>query len=239
MNMQNNQYSVFLAEDDPIIREIVTGYISSFPQLRLDGIASSYECAETNLNSNKYNLLILDIVLGESNIFDLLGKLILLPYIIFISSFDRYAIRAYDIGAIDYILKPISIDRFQQSINRFIKSSYPITEQGNSQNYIFFKYQGKNHYIPLCDIIFITAKGRNTILETDSEQFNCPFNISMIERKINDVQFIRIHKSYIINKKYIKQLVHSKSGLYHIRLKDDDSNLPVGRSYVKNLRIVQ
>lgn len=244
MDPNDKKYSVCFVEDDPLVKEMVSDFIQSIPQLSLEKVTGDGIIAEKILKSRSFDLLILDIQIQEINIFDILNRVRNYSYIIFVSSLDNFAIKAFEIGAIDYILKPVSFERFSQAVNRFLSikskngpsSLRNVSENATNQT-LFFKFKNKLNAIPLNRVVYISAYRRNTILETEDEQIISPFSISEIIKEIPEKLFIRIHKSYIINISKVKQLVHNKSGLYDVILNDlDDTMLPVGRKYSATLK---
>lgn len=236
--MSQKVYKISLVIDDPALEAIIVKFIKPFPQLIVSKTASITTFFNTKISLNSCDLLILNIENQEVNILNLLKKHNASSYTILISTSNKYAVKAFELGLLDYIIKPFSKKRFSISMQRFLDRCNSRGFNGNNtQNNLFYKYKNKLFSIPIYKINFISAIKRNTLIETDEEQFTCPFSISELELKFSKFSFIRIHKSYIVNSSLIKNMVHKKSGLHDLNLNDsEDTILPVGRKYSNSVK---
>lgn len=236
----NNQYSVIIVEDETPSREILKKNLSEFPEFKLQNIARNGKDALQILNENKYDLLFLDINLPLMSGLEVLDNLKKdLPYIIFVTGYDKYAMKAFEIGAIDYLLKPYTKERFRQSINRFI--SFKKENKRYDLNYekhcLPFKENRTQCLVAFNDIIYISSHGKHTVVHTEEKDFDSATLMKDIESKLIPDMFMRIHKQYIINIYYITKLKSSSGGRYIAILKDSDENaLPVGRIFMQPLK---
>lgn len=237
--MENKKYKVIVVEDILQAQKLIIKYLSSRPELELVDIAKDGKEALDKLKSNKYDLLLLDVNLPVMFGIDVLENLEELPYVIFITAHDEYAVKAFEFGAVDYLLKPIENDRFNQAIDRFlnvIKSSQNI-QKDLKKKCLFFKEKRKQRIVPFDDIIYLSSSGKHTIIHCENEDFETSDIIKNIGTKLPSNIFSRIHKQYIVNIQYIKKFEHNMGWQYRIVLKDfDDTILPVGKKYVSHLK---
>ncbi len=236
LKVKKEQYRVLFVEDNDVEKEIISSMIKNEESLILAETVSSCQDVLSFLQNHTVDLLIMDIDLPDGSSIDLIVKEIDNIDIIFITAHDNFAVKAFDVGAVDYILKPVTEGRFKQAMERLRK-----IEKTNKLKRIdsVFKYhfKSKHYLIPLENIYFIKANGRNVVIHGRDDTSICPYSISTMLEKLESSIFMRIHKSYIINLSYINKLYHEGSGHYHVVLADGDDNvLPVGRKYAKELR---
>lgn len=237
-----NSYSVLIAEDELPSRELLVEYLIKRPELRLEGIAKNGEEALEKLREKKYNMLFLDINLPVMTGIEVLEKLDEIPYLIFTTAYDKYAIKAFELGAIDYLLKPFTQNRFNQAVDKAllaIKSHKKNLESAESLGFSF--KEGENYYIvPYEEIIYISSSGRHIVVHTEEKDFEISGLLKDLEVKLSAYgsnSFFRIHKQFIVNIRFVARYQYILGGQYEIYLKDsDETALPVGRKYALPLK---
>jgi DNA-binding LytR/AlgR family response regulator len=232
-------YSVLIAEDEMPARELLVDYLLTRPELKLSGIAKNGAEALEKLSSREYDLAFIDIDLPRMTGIEVLEKLKDSPYIIFTTAHEAYAIKAFDFGAVDYLLKPFTLERFNLSIDKFlnlIKAGGRPDDSGAAAGFTF-KEQGKHYILPYDKIIYFTSHGKKTIVHTDEREYESHAILKFIESRLPQDLFIRIHKQYIVNIRQIKAIEYYIGGQYIAFLNDsDESSLPVGKKYAPFLR---
>ena len=181
-----NKKTVFIVEDNRHQLEEIIEFISARPSLELSGFSRNGREALEFFNKNSVDLLLLDINLPGYNGVEILERLENPPYVIFITAYDEYAIRAFELGAIDYVLKPFSEERLNTAIDRFIVFSNkvdtiqkPVKKLG-----LPFRSNGNNYFISYDDIMYFTANGKNTIIHTEKKDFE---SITKLTAKLDDI----------------------------------------------------
>ncbi len=230
--------SVFIVEDNIHQLEEVKRCVASHPSLILSGYSRNGKEALEKLRTGSVDLLLLDINLPECSGVELLESLENPPYVVFITAYDDYAIKAFELGAIDYILKPLTNDRFNMSIKRFLSNSEktiplqkPLRELG-----ISFKGQGGNFFISYDDIVYLTASGKATIVHTVDKDFDASCLMKDFESRLSSGRFVRVHRKYLVNTSFLSH-ARSKHNNFILYLKDDDdTQIPVGKSYQKEIK---
>jgi two-component system response regulator LytT len=231
--------SVFIAEDEQPALELLTDYILNIPELKLGGIARDGVEAFKKLSENTYDLLFMDINLPVISGIEVLEKLESIPYVIFTTAYDQYAIKAFEMGVVDYLLKPFSSERFNQAAEKAIKAIYDKKSclESLQQLGLSFK-EHENHYILAYeDIIYLSSHARHTVIHTEKRDFETALLLKNIEQRLPENLFIRIHKQYVVNLKHVSHFQYFIGGQYVVYLLDEDkTTLPVGRSFASVLK---
>jgi DNA-binding LytR/AlgR family response regulator len=232
-------YSVIIAEDELPARELLIDYLLTRPELKLCGVARNGEEALRKLTDEEFDLLLLDIQLPVFSGLEVLERLDDIPYVIFTTAYDQYAIRAFDFGAIDYLLKPFSLDRFNQSIDRFLAEkadNKPCAIRPHDFG-LSFKENGKHYLVSYQDILYISSHAKHTVIHTEDKDFETSCILKEIELKLPADIFFRVHKQHILNIGFVSNIEYNIGGQYIAFLKDkDESSIPIGRLYAPALK---
>ncbi len=235
-------FSVLIAEDEVPARELLVDYLVTRPELQLSGIARNGEEAYTKLSKNDYDLVFMDINLPRLSGIEVLDRLKSVPYVIFTTAYDRYATRAFDVGAVDFLLKPFDMERFNRSVEKFLnlkETSVRKNQAGRSMPGVGLAYRdgGRHRILPYDEIIYACSRGKNSVLHTISGAMEVPMMLKDLEIKIPAEFFVRIHKQHVVNIRFITEVEYYIGGQYIAYLKDEDeSALPVGRKYAAYLK---
>ncbi len=235
----SDAYSVLIVEDEIPARELLVDYVLTRPELRLSGIAKNGEEAFEKLSGNKYDLAFIDIDLPRMTGIEVLEGLKELPHIIFSTAHEAYAIRAFEFGAVDYLLKPFTLERFNRSIEKFLnlQKTGGRQDEGGAATGFTFREQGKHYILPYEKIIYFTSHGKKTIVHTDEREYESRAILKSVEGKLPQNSFVRIHKQHIVNITRIKAIEYYIGGQYIAFLNDsDETSLPVGKKYAPFLR---
>lgn len=193
-------------DDEPIAREIIEIFIGKTSFLELLGSFGKPLDALHFLQNNVVDIILTDIEMPQISGLQLINSLSYQPATIFITAYRQYALESFDIGVVDYLVKPVPYDRFLKAVNRavdFLNKSILTQEQ---VNFIFIKSEYKLIKILFEDIVYIEAlKDYLRIHISEKERFVTHSTMKSIEDKLPDY-FFRIHRSYIINTKFTKSL---------------------------------
>lgn len=162
-------------------------------------------------------------------------------HIVFVTAYEKYAIDAFNVNAVGYILKPVTVSGIQKILNKLEKLNEK-TEKSNSQNtetegeYNLSKIVGmKNSQYVMFDeseIYFIMALDRELVMYTKNDEYRIKYNISFWEEKLRNKGWIRCHRSYLINTKYISRISPMFNSTYVVHLKNRQEEIPVSRTYI-------
>ena len=236
---------VIIVDDESAGRKLITEYLAHYPELILVGEANNGVDAVRLINEFKPDLIFLDIQMPGMNGFEVLPHLEEIPQIIFSTAFDKYALQAFEVHAVDYLLKPYTLERFKQAIERIRSneaspnSVKPLAEklmmeQAKYPERILVEAAKKLITIATADIVWVEAYGDYSRLHTLKEVYLSNFGISNLENKLNPDIFIRVHRSAIININFIKE-VNKYPGSYDVLMQTEDK-VTVSRGYMENLR---
>ena len=222
-----------IVDDDQMSCKILEGFVSKSSALNLLGTFSDSVEARNILTQRKdIDLVILDIQMPELNGFDFIGSLDNPPNIIIVSSAEEYALKAFDFNVVDYLLKPVSYGRFLKAIDKTVR--YFSRKESNStvDEEIFLKKGSSLVKLKLGDIIFIEALENYVTLNTNNDKFTIHFTMKAIESQLPSSVFIRVHRSYIINKSMIQTI---KENSLDLNVGGTLRNIPVGKSFRDSL----
>lgn len=222
-----------IVDDDKLSCKILEGYVSKFASLNLIGTFMDSVAARNIITERKdIDLIILDIMMPEMDGFDFIGSLDYPPNIIIVSSAEEHAVRAFDFNVVDFLLKPVAYARFCKAIDKtfryFARKETPST--GDEE--IFIKKGSSLVKLKLKDIIFIEALENYVTLTTNDDRFTIHFTMKAIENQLPSGVFIRVHRSYIINKSMIQAI---KENSLDLAVGPVVKNIPVGKSFRDSL----
>lgn len=222
------KYKCIIVDDEPLARELITSHLVNFENFELVESFENALKAYTFLETNTVDLIFLDIEMPllKGNAF--LKKLKNPPKVIFTTAYREYAIEGYELNVIDYLLKPITFDRFFVSIEKFKQLQTPQKEiKPINDNHIFVTSGSKNIKIVFDEILYVESlKDYITIHLESGKSHHIKQNISVFE-KLLDYNFVRIHRSFIIQTK--KLTAYSKN-----EVEINFVEIPIGNSYKEN-----
>lgn len=233
---------VLIADDEEAGRILIKEYLSDFPDLVLLAEVNNGVDAITEINRFKPDLVFLDIQMPGKTGFEVLGYLEEIPQIIFSTAYDQYAIQAFEVHAVDYLLKPYTKNRFKKAIERLESGSKDvgalaesvIMEREDCPERVLVQQNKKLITIAVTDIIWIEAYGDYSKLHTEASTFVSNYGISGLEEKLNPKTFLRVHRSSIINLEKVKEL-HKYGKSYDVTLENGDI-VRVSRGYLDAIK---
>ncbi|MCE2996039.1 MAG: LytR/AlgR family response regulator transcription factor [Cyclobacteriaceae bacterium] len=238
-----------IIDDEKLARDLLREYLESMEDIELlDECAKGSEAVE-KINKLKPDLIFLDVQMPGMTGFEVLDEIDHEPYVIFITAYDQYAIRAFEKNAVDYLLKPLDEDRFRQAVTRALKrkkmeegglenllgSLRQVNHKGSYDSHIFVQKSEKLFNLPVEEIIYLEASGDYTIISTKNDQFVSSSGIGKLEEMMNPDIFIRVHRSTIVNVNYLKEIERHFNGGMVVKMQSGKS-FPVSRTYAKQIR---
>ncbi|WP_299123810.1 response regulator [uncultured Winogradskyella sp.] len=235
---------VIIVDDESAGRHLIKEYLDDYPELVLLGEANNGVDAVKIINEFKPDLVFLDIQMPGMTGFDVLTHIEELPQIIFSTAYDEYALKAFEVHAVDYLLKPYTKERFKVAVDRLKlntseNKARPLAESllmdtTKSPERILVQSQNKLVTIELEKVIRIEAYGDYSKLVTKDKTYVSNYGISALEEKLNSTVFIRVHRSSIINLNAVKEL-HKYSKSYDVTMTNGDI-VRVSRGYMENIK---
>ncbi|MCF6332710.1 MAG: LytTR family DNA-binding domain-containing protein [Draconibacterium sp.] len=224
-------YKCIIIDDEPIAIRVIKNHLSAFTDFEIVAECGNALEAMPIISEEKIDLLFCDIQLPQITGVEFVRSLGHPPKVIFTTAYRDYAVDAFDLQVVDYLLKPISFERFTKAINNFLEQSsvknsqQNIAEIGSKQReFIFFKADKKHHKVNLCDILYFESLGDYLIAFTTKKKIVTKERISNLAETLPENHFLQIHRSYIVS---IPKIESVGAGFVEI----DGKKLPIGRNY--------
>lgn len=236
---------VLIIDDEPLARSIIKAYLKPFEEIEVAGECNDGFEAAKMISETNPDLLFLDIQMPKINGFELLEILPEPPAVIFTTAFDEYALKAFEVHALDYLLKPFSQERFAQAIEKWrsmageMRKPLPsITYQPPEEQYrVVIKDGNEIKIIPTADIHYIEAYDDYVKIHTASGKHLKKKTMAHFEQTLPPQQFVRIHRSYILNIQELTRIEAFEKNSYVAVLKCG-SRLSISRNAYADLKQV-
>ncbi len=247
------QIRVLLVDDEPLAREMLREMLQNDPQVSIVGECVNGHEALAAIKGLTPDLLFLDVQMPELGGFELLSALGRneIPYIIFVTAYDQYAVRAFEVHALDYLLKPFDQDRFDISWRRAkaqivrdrnggmderILSLLEDLKAGNKYlERLVIKAGGRIYFLETTEIDWIEAEGNYVSIHSNKKTHLLRETISSLEAQLDPKKFVRIHRSSIVRIASIRELQPWFHGEYRINL-ENGTQLTLSRNYRDKLQ---
>lgn len=205
-----NKFKTIVIDDERLAREEVKRALESYPEFDLIGEASHADEAKTIIENLKPDIIFLDIHMPGKTGFDLLEELTTVPEVVFTTAYDEYAVKAFELNALDYLVKPLRDERFSKTIEK-VKNELSKKEKSNidvlpMHQKIFIKDGEKCHFVPLTDIHFIESLENYARLYFGSDKAMIKRSLNLLAEKLDPKVFFRVNRSQMINIHYIKEI---------------------------------
>lgn len=218
-----------IVDDEPLAIDILEAFVTKMPNLQL--VAKCENAFEANevLQQQKVDLMFLDIQMPQLNGVDFLKSLANPPCVIFTTAYPEFAVEGFELNAVDYLVKPISMDRFLKAVNKVsekLASKQEVEE--NAENFFFVKADKKLVKINFDDIVYIEGLKDYVIIKNETSRVITLQTMKSLEDKLPPQIFRRIHRSFIVNMNKIQALDGS---VVEVTEKGQVKHLPIGKNY--------
>lgn len=226
------KFKCLVVDDEPLSRKLVASHVSKIEALDLVGECGSAVEANNLIRTKPVDLIFLDIQMPVLSGVDFIRSLKNPPSIILITAHRDFAIEAFDLDVVDYLLKPISFERFLKSVDKFFNRANgndgKIAGNGSGQpDFIYMKSDRKAHKVLLDDILFIESLDDYVKVNLKSGTLITRENISTLEQKLPGDKFVRIHRSFLIAVKEV-------SAISAETIQMGKKEFPFGRAFKKS-----
>ena len=238
-----------IVEDEKLARDLVKNYLLSQDKIDLIGEFADGFSGLKAINELKPDIVFLDVQMPKLTGLELLELVEGNPHIIFTTAYDEYAINAFDLNAVDYLLKPFSKERFEKALDKVFekidgsKTGNSVAELKNhiSENKeidkIVVKSNNNIHVIPLSEVLYIESEDDYVMIHTTKGKHLKHETMKYYEEHLNASMFIRIHRSYIVKIDEIKKIEKYGKDSYQIMLKNG-TDLKVSRTRYQELKSI-
>lgn len=254
-----------IADDETLSRDVIRAYLHAFPMVELIGECADGEETIAMTNAKHPDILFLDIQMPEINGLEIARLLQTpLPIILFVTAYDQYALPAFELNAMDYLLKPFDQERFDKAMQRallqlelqqaadfqqriqtlledyqYLKQHYTESElrrTAPASEHIAIKDRHQILFLPIAAIDYIQADGDYVLIYSDQKKYLHYDTMKAMEQKLQSAHFLRIHRSVIVNTLKIKSLKQYFNSEYFITLQNGQI-LKSSRSYKENMQL--
>lgn len=242
----NRPYTTIIIDDEPPARERLLQLLGNFPDVfQVIDVAKDGIDAQEKIESLKPDLIFLDIEMPGLSGFEMLSRLKKIPMVIFCTAYDQYSLKAFETNSIDYLLKPVSLERLQKSVNKLklfsenhasqnilkLLQELSAKKEVKKMTSITVKKGDKLIFIKLEDVSHFKADERLVAVQSKSGDYITDQSLSVFETKLPD-NFLRIHRGIIVNTNYIKEVNKYFNSRFVFTLSDEmQTKLTSGRSY--------
>jgi two-component system LytT family response regulator len=221
-----------IVDDERLARKELNTQLRQFPEIEIIGECSNADDAREMVEKYRPDLIFLDIQMPEKSGFDLLEELDHVPEVIFVTAYDEYALKAFDVSALDYVLKPVEEDRLAGAIQK-VKAKIdakrrkmenpdlPSSRLG-SEDQIFIKDGEKCWFVNLADVRRFESEGNYVrVYFNDSKPFILR-SLNALEERLDDKTFFRVNRKYIVNMRWIEDIENWFNGGLRVTLRDGE-----------------
>jgi two-component system LytT family response regulator len=232
-----NKYNCIIIDDDEIDRLTVLSFVKKFPFLTVCGVYKSAAEALQIINPKQIDILFLDIDMPEISGIEFRKKMPEVPISIFITAHPEHAVESFQIDTLDFIVKPLSLDRFTRTVHRIekfmdIKAKASLFESSLGGDTIYIKEGHELTKVKLHEILYLEALKDYTLVITERRRHCVLSSIGNLLKEYHFQSFIRIHRSYAVQKQFIHKINSNEITL------NNNITIPVGRSYKDNLNLI-
>jgi len=235
---------VVVADDEVLARQKLRKLLEIEPDLEVAGECATASEAIEVVRLARPEMLFLDIRMPGMDGFEVVERLggtegLRMPRVIFTTAYDRYALRAFEIHAADYLLKPFTRERLRAAVDRvreqlmarpLVPNAHPRSDDGRYMSRIVFKSRGRILFLPVAEIRWIGAEENYIRVATGSETHLLRETMARIEEQLDPSMFLRVHRSAIVNLQFVKEVRTEPGGEYSVLLANGQK-IGMSRSY--------
>lgn len=233
-----------IVDDEKAARILIREYLEPHGNIEVIGECVNGPDAVAMINEQQPDIVFLDIQMPGLDGFQVLQQLEQVPQVIFTTAYDQYAIQAFDLNAVDYLLKPYNRERFDRSLAKLLKDdSYDklaglvnstAAAPGFYPEKIFVEIGNRLFNVSVGDIIYLRAEKDYTQIITSQRSYLSGYGIGALTQKLNPEMFIRVHRSFIININAVREIYRDISKTFLIM--NNEEEIIVGKKYADNIR---
>jgi len=240
-----------IVDDEKVILDELCLLMKQTNKVSLKGAYQDPHLAFEHIKTSEPDVVFLDVEMPELSGIELAKKIAKINpkiQIVFVTAYEQYALKAFEVSAIHYLLKPVTIDKLNEAIDRVQRAGKISVQKGNVDKPIFFnnktgvtdrisvRDRDNIIIIKIDDILYLKSEGGKTIIVTKEGSFKSRIGLKFWESKLNESGFIRCHRSYIVNTNYISKLIHILGEYKELALKYCDVNIPISRQKIIDVK---
>ncbi len=239
--------TALIADDEAPARQLLAEYLGRFPQIRVVAVCADGSQAVREIDARRPSLAFLDIHMPAPTGLEVLTQVRHLPRVVFTTAHPEFAVQAFEVNAVDYLLKPYDFERFATAVDKALKASrgsevdrlvsllHDVGRRRETPGQLFLKVSGRIVAVPVDRVRWLQAEGDYTRVHTRGGSHFVSEGLGGLEARLDAGRFMRVHRSAIVALGALRELTSDGDGGYVARL-DDDTEVRVSRRYAARLR---
>jgi DNA-binding LytR/AlgR family response regulator len=237
-------YRALIVDDEPPARSELRFLLGRYPRIKVVGEATDAEEALALAENVPYDVVFLDVNLPEVDGIDVATRLASRaehPYVVFVTAYSEYAVRAFEVSAFDYLVKPVSERRIDQTVTRLLSVldaslGRPVQPSRRLER-LAVNRGGKTVLLDLDQVYYFQAEGDYSRVYAPGGNYLTNNSLKTLEERLDDRLFFRSHRSYVVNLSRITEIISLPSNMFELRLGDErKTTLPLSRRQTRELR---
>ncbi len=240
-------YRCLIVDDEDLARRLVREFLARHGDIEIVGECEHGLQAVEDINRKNPDLILLDIQMPKLSGLEVLAETGRRSGVIFTTAYDEYALKAFDLHAVDYLLKPFSQERFDEALAQArlrlgqpAQGAAPGLAQMVAQaklNRLVIRDRGQNHLVPVGSIDYVEAQDDYIVVHAEGKTWMKTQSLSDLEAQLDNAQFVRVHRSYLVNVESVQSMGRLSKDVQSVVLKDGTA-LPVSRAGLERLKAV-
>ncbi len=238
--MTAGRLSALIVDDERLARQELRALLAAHPEVEVSGEAASVDEAARHLERKQPDIIFLDIQMPGESGFDLFSRAPVAARVVFVTAHDAHALRAFDVNALDYLLKPVAPARLAETLARLREQA----GQGGAPvrrfeygDFVFIPVDGRSRFLRVSQIVTVTAAGDATVVATaDGVRGRVPRSLKSWEERLPPKQFVRIHREAVVNLQFVERIEEWSHESYQVHVRGQASPLTLSRRYAGRLK---
>jgi two-component system LytT family response regulator len=215
-----------LIDDERLARQELKSLLAPYPEIQIVGEANNVETAIDSIKQLKPDVIFLDIQMPGKNGFELLEEISGVPEVVFVTAYDEYAIRAFEVNALDYLLKPVQPNRLAETVKKILNKDVSekseikeYTQPLNDNDQVFVKDGEKCWFVKLSDIRLFESEGNYVRVHFEKNRPLILRSLNNLDERLNNRTFFRASRKHIINLKWVESIENWFNGGLMVKLR--------------------
>jgi two-component system LytT family response regulator len=228
-----------VVDDERLARQELRRMLEAHPEVRVVAEAADVEEAARLLEREQPDVVFLDVQMPGETGFDLFERAAVAARVVFVTAHDAHALHAFDVNALDYLLKPVAPDRLAETVARLRRGTEPEVpaRRLTMGDFVFLPVDGRARFIRVGSVVSVIAAGDATQLATaDGTAGRVPRSLKAWEERLPEQQFVRIHRESIVNLAYVERIEEWSHESFHVHLRGMTQPLTLSRRHAARLR---
>jgi two-component system, LytTR family, response regulator len=237
--MTRERLSALIVDDERLARQELRTLLALHPEVEVRGEAASVDEAARQLAREQPDVIFLDIQMPGESGFDLFARAPVAARVVFVTAHDDHALRAFEVNALDYLLKPVAPARLAATIARLREDAGADRPARRLEygDFVFLPVDGRSRFLRVNQIVSIAAAGDATVVSTaDGLRGRVPRSLRSWEERLPPKQFVRIHREALVNLQFVERIEEWSHEAYQVHLRGQPSPLTLSRRYAGRLK---